>query len=165
MVVSLTVRRKGYFFENPEMFSHTVLLTRRQLRILQYLDTECHGLLQDYLALVGHLEDELASGVDGRDKVLEDVVLGLDVLDGVVLEQVLVLVRVTHERVEDLLDDDEHVGLEELPGEGGHDGVLNVDDGLLEDARRDVLSVAVLLQHLQDRGENAGRVAFDINEK
>lgn len=48
-------------------------------------------------------------------------VFEFDVFDGIVLEQVVVLVGVTHERKENLLNDDEHVRLEELPRvERGH---------------------------------------------
>lgn len=42
-------------------------------------------------------------------------IFGLDVFDGVIFEQVFVLVRVAHERVEDFLNDDQHMGLQEVP--------------------------------------------------
>ena len=140
---------------------YAVLLARLQLRIVEHLHAEEHRLLEYLLALVARQVDELTRGVDGRDEVLEHVVLGLDVLDRVVLEQVVVLVRVAHERIEDLLHDDHHVLTQELPRERRHHAVLHVDDGELEDARRHVHAVAVVLEHLEDGGEYLDGVGLE----
>ena len=98
------------------------------------------------------MKQGLSSG-DRRHKVFENVNFDTDVVVGVSVPELGVRLGVGHEGEHDVLDDLEHVWLDQLPRVGvRHDGV-DVVEGLLHHAGALIQLPPVLVQVLEHGGE------------
>ena len=123
---------------------------------------QVHGLLQHLLPLLASGVEQSLRRSDGGDEVLEGVELDSDVAEGVCVPQLGVRRGVGHKREHDVIDDLEHVRLDQLPGVGVGDGRVDVVEGLLHHPGAHVHLPSVLIQALQHGGEDAATKGLQI---
>ena len=122
---------------------------------LDDLKEKGHGLLQHLLPLLAGRVEQGLGGRNRRDEIFENVKLDPDVVVGVSVPELGVRLGVGHEGEHDVLDDLEHVWLDQLPRVGVRQRHCGVDvvEGLLHHAGALIQLPPVLVQVLEHGGE------------